>query len=121
MKVAIVKESAPNERRVALVPEAVGKLTGAGHEILIQTGAGDGASIPDADFTAAGAKVVAEDALYAEADVVLRAPARENIRAKTDGEGKLDIDVPPGDYILEVPGLEAAKMTEEEKLQTRGW
>ena len=72
MKVAIVKESAPNERRVALVPEAVGKLTGAGHEILIQTGAGDGASIPDADFTAAGAKVVAEDALYAEADVVLR-------------------------------------------------
>ena len=72
MKVAIVKESAPNELRVALVPEAVGKLTGAGHEILIQTGAGDGASIPDADFTAAGAKVVAEDALYAEADVVLR-------------------------------------------------
>ena len=72
MKVAIVKESAPNERRVALVPEAVGKLTGAGHEILIQTGAGDGASIPDADFTAAGAKVVAEAALYAEADVVLR-------------------------------------------------
>ena len=38
MKVAIVKESAPNERRVALVPEAIGRLTGAGHEILIQTG-----------------------------------------------------------------------------------
>ncbi len=72
MKVAIVKESAPNERRVALVPEAVGKLTGAGHEVLVQSGAGDGASIPDADFTAAGAKVVAEDALYATADVVLR-------------------------------------------------
>jgi NAD(P) transhydrogenase subunit alpha len=54
------------------VPEAVGKLTGAGHEVLIQTGAGDGASIPDADFAAAGAKVVAEKALYADADVVLR-------------------------------------------------
>jgi NAD(P) transhydrogenase subunit alpha len=72
MKVATVKETAPNERRVALVPEAVGKLTGAGHEVLIQTGAGDGASIPDADFAAAGAKVVAEKALYADADVVLR-------------------------------------------------
>ena len=72
MKVAIVKETAPNERRVALVPEAIGKLTAAGHEVLVQAGAGDGASIPDADFTAAGAKVVAEDALYAEADVVLR-------------------------------------------------
>ena len=72
MKVALVKESAPNERRVALVPEAIGKLTGAGHEVLLQSGAGDGASIPDADFAAAGAKVVSEEALYAEADVVLR-------------------------------------------------
>ena len=72
MKVAIVKETAPNERRVALVPEAIGKLTAAGHEVLIQAGAGGGAMIPDADYTAAGATVVAEDALYAEADVVLR-------------------------------------------------
>ena len=45
MKVATVKETAPNERRVALVPEAIGKLTGAGHEVLIQTGAGDGQAI----------------------------------------------------------------------------
>jgi proton-translocating NAD(P)+ transhydrogenase subunit alpha len=72
MKVATVKETAPNERRVALVPETIGKLTAAGHEVLVQAGAGDGASIPDADYTAAGARVVAEDALYAEADVVLR-------------------------------------------------
>ena len=72
MRIATVKETAPNERRVALVPEAIGKLTGAGHEVLIQTGAGDGASVPDADFTAAGAKVVSEEQLYADADVVLR-------------------------------------------------
>ena len=88
MKVAIVKESAPNERRVALVPEAIGKLTGAGHEVLIQSGAGDGASIPDADFTAAGAKVVAEDALYAEADVVLRVqkPTPEEVGKLRSGQ-----------------------------------
>ncbi len=72
MRIATVKETAPYERRVALVPEAIGKLTGAGHEVLIQRGAGDGASIPDADFVAAGATVVGEDALYADADVVLR-------------------------------------------------
>jgi len=72
MKVATVKETAPYERRVSLVPEAIGRLTAAGHDVLVQAGAGDGASIPDADFTAAGARVVAEDALYAEADVVLR-------------------------------------------------
>jgi NAD(P) transhydrogenase subunit alpha len=72
MRIATVKETAPNERRVALVPEAIGKLTGAGHEVLVQTGAGDGASVPDADFAAAGAKVVSEEQLYADADVVLR-------------------------------------------------
>jgi NAD(P) transhydrogenase subunit alpha len=88
MKVAIVKESAPNERRVALVPEVVGKLTGAGHEVLVQSGAGDGASIPDASFTAAGAKVVAEDALYAEADVVLRVqkPTPEEVGKLRSGQ-----------------------------------
>jgi NAD(P) transhydrogenase subunit alpha len=72
MKVATVKESAPYERRVALVPEAIGKLRQAGHEVLVQSAAGSGAAIPDADFAAAGAGIVGEDALYAEADVVLR-------------------------------------------------
>ncbi len=88
MRIATVKETAPNERRVALVPEAIGKLTGAGHEVLIQTGAGDGASIPDADFTAAGAKVVSEDQLYADADVVLRVqkPTPEEIGKLRSGQ-----------------------------------
>ena len=88
MKVAIVRETAPNERRVALVPEAIGKLTAAGHEVLVQAGAGDGASIPDADFTAAGAKVVAEDALYIEADVVLRVqkPTPEEVGKLRSGQ-----------------------------------
>jgi NAD(P) transhydrogenase subunit alpha len=72
MKVAVVRETAPNERRVALVPEAIGKLTAAGHEVLVQAGAGIGASIPDAEFSAAGANVVAEATMYAEAEVVLR-------------------------------------------------
>ena len=44
MKVAVVKETGPAERRVALVPEAVAKLSAAGHEVLVQTGAGAGAS-----------------------------------------------------------------------------
>jgi NAD(P) transhydrogenase subunit alpha len=88
MRIATVKETAPNERRVALVPEAIGKLTGAGYEVLVQTGAGDGASIPDADFAAAGAKVVAEDALYAEADVVLRVqkPTPEEVGKLRSGQ-----------------------------------
>ena len=72
MKVGVARETATGERRVALVPEALGKLTAAGLEILIETGAGTGAAIPDQAFSDAGARVVSTDALYAESDVVLR-------------------------------------------------
>jgi NAD(P) transhydrogenase subunit alpha len=72
MLVAVVKEIAPGERRVAIVPEAVAKLTGAGHEVLVQSGAGDGASFPDRAYVDAGARIVDEDALYRDADVILR-------------------------------------------------
>jgi NAD(P) transhydrogenase subunit alpha len=70
MKVAVVKETAPGERRVALVPEAVTKLRSAGHEVLVQTGAGAGAFLPDESYSEAGASVVPADQL-AEADAVL--------------------------------------------------
>ena len=55
MKVAVVKESAPGERRVALVPETVQKLRQGGLEVLVEQGAGDGAWFPDDTYTAAGA------------------------------------------------------------------
>jgi len=43
MKAAVVKETSPGERRVALVPEAIGKLQPAGIDVLVESGAGDGA------------------------------------------------------------------------------
>ena len=72
MKVGVAKESAPGERRVALVPEALGKLTAAGLEILVEKGAGAGALIPDAAYAEAGAKVVSTSDLYGQSDVILR-------------------------------------------------
>ena len=63
MLVAVVKEVAPGERRVAIVPEAVAKLTSVGHEVLIQSGAGEGASFPDSSYVDAGARIVDEDTL----------------------------------------------------------
>ena len=72
MKVGVAKETAAGERRVALVPEALGKLTAAGLEILVEAGAGAGAAIPDQAFTDAGATIVPTDTLYATADVILR-------------------------------------------------
>ena len=72
MKVGVARETAPGERRVALVPETLGKLTAAGLEILVEAGAGAGAAIPDAAYADAGATVVQTVEMYAQADVVLR-------------------------------------------------
>ena len=73
MKIAIVKERRPHEARVAASPDSVKRLSALGLEVLVETGAGDGASIPDSAFEAAGAKIVktAKDALGA-ADIVFK-------------------------------------------------
>lgn len=72
MKIGIARETAPNERRVALVPEVMGRLRSSGAELLVERGAGAGASLPDEAYANAGASVVSTDELYAGADVVVR-------------------------------------------------
>jgi H+-translocating NAD(P) transhydrogenase subunit alpha len=86
--VAVLKERLAGETRVAATPETVRKLIGLGAELVVEAGAGAGASIPDADFEAAGAKIAktAKDALKA-ADVVLkvRRPEDAEIAALKSG------------------------------------
>jgi NAD(P) transhydrogenase subunit alpha len=81
MRIGVAKETAEGERRVALVPEVVGKLTGQNHEVLVQRGAGAGAFIPDRAFEAAGAQLVDDAAAPLGADVVVKvaAPSAEEI------------------------------------------
>ena len=55
MRIGVPKETAQGERRVALVPDVVRKLTGQGHEVVLEPGAGTQAGIPDPVFEAAGA------------------------------------------------------------------
>jgi NAD(P) transhydrogenase subunit alpha len=55
MRVGVTRETAPGERRVALVPETAGKLAAAGFEVVVEPGAGDAASFSDDAYTAAGA------------------------------------------------------------------
>lgn len=55
MRIAVPKETAPGERRVALVPDGIAKLVKAGHEVVVERGAGDAAGILDAQFEKAGA------------------------------------------------------------------
>jgi NAD(P) transhydrogenase subunit alpha len=86
MKIAIAKETLPEERRVAASPETVKKLITLGASVAVEHGAGLGASITDEAFRAAGAEVVSGD-VYKDADVVLRvrAPSVSEVRKMKKG------------------------------------
>ena len=73
MKIAVPRETAPGETRVALTPQAVVALLADGVEVLVQSGAGDASFISDEAFHEAGATIVPDAAaLYGKADVVVR-------------------------------------------------
>ena len=87
MRLAVPKETAPSERRVALVPDIVRKLTARGIEVLVERGAGDGALIPDVAFTDAGAQVTDDQAAVwgADAVVTIAPPAPADIARMREG------------------------------------
>ena len=73
MKVAIVKERRPHERRVAATPDTVKRMVGMGLEPTVESGAGAGAYFADAAYAAAGATIVADAAAaLGDADIVLK-------------------------------------------------
>jgi NAD(P) transhydrogenase subunit alpha len=73
MKIAVPKERRPHERRVAASPETAKKLTALGVQVVVETGAGVSAKIPDAQFEQAGAKIAASEAeAIRDADIVLK-------------------------------------------------
>ncbi|MBV8219993.1 MAG: Re/Si-specific NAD(P)(+) transhydrogenase subunit alpha [Solirubrobacterales bacterium] len=77
MQIGVPKETAEGERRVALVPEVVGKLGGGdnGVEVVVERGAGAGALIPDSQYEEADARMVEDPAAVYEADVVVKVAA----------------------------------------------
>jgi NAD(P) transhydrogenase subunit alpha len=90
MRIGVPKETADGERRVALVPEVVGKLLGGegGLEVVVERGAGAGALIPDAQYEEAGARMVEDPGEPYEADVVVKVapPSSEEIgRLRSEG------------------------------------
>ena len=73
MKVAIPREVKNHEYRVAITPSGVHELVQHGHEVFVERGAGEGSSIPDQDFTAAGAQILATaDETWATGELVLK-------------------------------------------------
>ena len=73
MRVGVAREVKNREYRVALTPSGVTELVAAGHEVLVEHDAGVGSSIPDADYTRVGARIVDDaDDVWADADLLLK-------------------------------------------------
>src|SRR5437762_10320286 len=88
MQIGVPKETAANERRVALIPDVAGRLAKSGLAVLVERGAGDAASFGDAAYQAAGATVVPAAAdLFEQSDVVLKVqpPSPAEVRLCREG------------------------------------
>ncbi|MDO8210451.1 alanine dehydrogenase [Conexibacter sp. CPCC 206217] len=73
MRVGVVKEIKPSERRVALTPAGAAELAGAGHDVLVQAGAGVGSGFPDDAYAAAGATLVeGAETVWGDAELIVK-------------------------------------------------
>ena len=79
MHIAVARETAADERRVALVPAGVARLVKAGHVVTVEAGAGAEAGIPDAEYVAAGASIAGMRAGDADIVVRIRAPEADRV------------------------------------------
>ncbi len=90
MKIGCPKEIKPQEFRVGVTPNAAGEAVAHGHEVLIETGAGIGAGFTDADYVAAGARILATaEAVFAEADMIVKVKEPQPVERKRLREGQI--------------------------------
>src|SRR6516162_3459699 len=89
MIVGVPKEIKTDEYRVAMIPVGVEELTRAGHQVLIQTGAGQGSGIPDEQYSENGAEIVpdAKD-IWKRADLIVKVkePLKDEWPLMRDGQ-----------------------------------
>src|SRR3954469_6588228 len=80
MKIGVAKEIKQDEYRVALTPAGVRELVHHGHEVLIEQTAGEGSSVSDDDYRAAGASIVSVDDVWGDSELILK------VKEPQDGE-----------------------------------
>jgi H+-translocating NAD(P) transhydrogenase subunit alpha len=87
VRVAVPKETAPGERRVALVPEVVKRLTGGGFEIVVERGAGEAAGFADSEFEDAGATIAGREELFRNAAGIVKVqrPSADEVELLPEG------------------------------------
>ena len=72
MRIGVAKEIKTDEYRVALTPAGARELVQRGHEVLVETTAGDGSALTDADYERAGARIVSLDEVWAGSELLLK-------------------------------------------------
>jgi len=72
MKIGVAKEIKRDEYRVALTPAGARELVQSGHDVLVESGAGDGSAFPDSAYEAVGARTVSVDDVWGESDLLLK-------------------------------------------------
>lgn len=90
MKIGCPKEIKPQEFRVGLTPHAAREAVAHGHDVLIEAGAGIGSGFPDADYAAAGARLLGTaDEVFAEADMIVKVKEPQAVERKRLREGQI--------------------------------
>src|SRR5437588_9658766 len=112
MKIGVPKETAANERRVALVPDTVGRLVKAGLEVAVEQGAGAAAAFPDDAYRSAGAGLVGTPADVFGSDVVLKVqpPSTAEVALCREGVALVALFQPAAERDI-VASLAARKVT----------
>src|SRR3989442_11297794 len=113
MKIGVPKETAANERRVALTPDVAGKLVKSGLTVLVERGAGEAASFGDEAYRAAGATPGATAAeVFAQGDVILKVqpPSAEEVRLCPEGAAVVAVFQPSAEREI-VSQLAGRKVT----------
>lgn len=89
MRIGVPAETAPGERRVALVPDNVSRLVSDGVSLVVQRGAGRAASFPDGAYEAAGATMADDAAAIRDCDVVVRVQSPDPAAVASMREGSV--------------------------------
>ncbi|MBL1233236.1 MAG: alanine dehydrogenase [Flavobacteriales bacterium] len=104
LQIGIPKETSIQEKRIPLVPDAVALLVNNGHEVIIETGAGEGCSFSDKDYSEAGAQIVYGTEEVYKANMILKVepPTLEEIDMMQNGQlliSALQLPIQPKDFL----------------------
>ena len=72
MRIGVAKEIKSDEYRVALTPAGARELVEGGHDVLVESGAGDGSAFPDSAYESVGAQIVSVDDVWADTELLLK-------------------------------------------------